>query len=95
MRCFLANESVSGRREPCLQYRNNGSLEVAGITQHMAIRALTGQRGEVPKAGMVTVVNEHLSWIVLDHLINITTLWVEKIRSQVHNCLVISKVVTG
>ena len=40
----------------------------------MAVRALTGQSGEVPKAGMVIVETKRLSYIVLDHLINITTL---------------------
>ena len=39
----------------------------------MAVRALTGQSGEESKAGIVIVVTERLSSIVLDHLINITT----------------------
>ena len=88
MRCFLATESVKGTTAPPFNNENRGSFFDAGIAVNMACTAVTGQRGEDAKKGMVMVVHDFLSCRVFDHLIIMVQKDGEKIKSPLVRCLV-------
>ena len=70
---------------------NKGSLAWPRLEASMDLRALVGHRAETPKEGMVTVVEETRSRMVLDHLTMTVAPASEKIMSPIHKCLVKSK----
>ena len=75
--------------------RNRGASEDSFLAANMDVRALIGHKAEAPKEGMVTVVEETRSWIVLDHFIMTVAPESEKIISPTQRRLVESKALTA
>ena len=68
---FLSLESVSGHHLVLTLTWNKGELSEPGVMAKMALRALTGQRGDLPRAGTLMILTVSLFWRVLLHLMRI------------------------
>ena len=70
-RFFLSLESVSGNHLVLTLTWNKGELSEPGVMAKMALRALTGQMGDLPRAGTLMILTVSLFWRVLLHLMRI------------------------
>ena len=87
-RCFLATESVNGTWTPFLRKENNGEFFDPGRLENMCCKAVTRQRGDLAKYGIVMVVKDFLSCKVFDHLIIMVQNLGENSKSPRVKCLV-------